>query len=228
MQFSKTQNVEFGNFLVLISHRRRHLSSPSSTHRGNRIILSQLFDSNFGSYPVPDPGSHASETHLPRVSLSIPLPPPPLPCGSESHLLQNQPPRGPPIRVQNGPAPAPRRPNNPRRLLFPGLPIRHATRIRRPLVGLRRARLRKPHRQGLRRFGPNPKRHLHQRHLRRAFEKQRHLGSDPSPLRLGPPHRLRFRPRRPRSPCCRVVARLEPEFSQPYRADHVRELQGVE
>ena len=41
-------NAEFGNFLVPISHRRRH-QCPSSTHRGNHIIPSQLFYSNFGS-----------------------------------------------------------------------------------------------------------------------------------------------------------------------------------
>ena len=41
-------NAEFGNFLVPISHRPRH-QCPSSTYRGNHIIPSQLFYSNFGS-----------------------------------------------------------------------------------------------------------------------------------------------------------------------------------
>ena len=40
-------NAEFGNFLVPISHRRRH-QCPSSTYLGNHIIPSQLFYSILG------------------------------------------------------------------------------------------------------------------------------------------------------------------------------------
>ena len=119
---------------------------------------------------------------------------------SEISCLRN--PDGPPIQIQNGPVPAPRCPNNPQRLLFPGLPVRHATWIRHPLVGLRYAWLRQPYCQQLRRFEPNPKWHLHQHHLHRAVDKQHHLGSDPSTLHLGPPHRLRFRPPPPICTCC--------------------------
>ena len=148
MQFSKTQNVEFGNFLVLISHRRRHLSV---LHQPTGVII---------SFPL---------NYLIRISshnqyqIRDLMPQKPIFLGFHFLflflfllcLLQNQPPRGPPIQVQNGPTPTPWRPNNPRRLLFPGLLV----------------------------------------------EKQRHLGSDPSPLRLGPPHRLRFRPPPPICTC---------------------------